>query len=141
MSAEGSTMDPADTLAVRALKDKRPKTVGECRTVMGLLSSYDQSIRDFSRVAGPLSALFEAEPEADKQKNNNKRTRGRGKNRGTPSNKPIIWTDEHQRILERLIDCLVEAPSLGSRTSISHSSCTMTPRTRAEVQCCIRNRR
>ena len=38
VSADGSKMDPADTLAVRALKEKRPKTVGECRALMGLLS-------------------------------------------------------------------------------------------------------
>ena len=114
VSADGSKMDPADTLAVRALKEKRPKTVGECRAVMGLLSYYRQYIRDFSRIAGPLYALLEAEPGADKQKKSNTRTtRGKVKNRGTPSNKPIIWTDEHQQILERLIDCLVEPPILG----------------------------
>ena len=42
VSAEGSKMDPADTLAVRALKEKRPRTVGELRSVMGLLSYYRQ---------------------------------------------------------------------------------------------------
>ena len=42
VSAEGSQMDPADTLAVRALKEKRPRTVGELRSVMGLLSYYRQ---------------------------------------------------------------------------------------------------
>lgn len=31
-------MDPADSHAVRALKEKRPRTVGELRAVMGLLS-------------------------------------------------------------------------------------------------------
>lgn len=83
VSAEGSKMDPAEILAVRALKDKRPKTVGECRTVMGLLSYYRQYIRDFSRIAGPLCALLEAEPGADKQKDNNTRTRRRKKQRDT----------------------------------------------------------
>lgn len=111
VSADGSKMDPADTLAVRALKEKRPKTVGECRAVMGLLSYYRQYIRNFSRIAGPLYALLEAEPGA--QTSSNTRMRGRAKNRGVPSNKPIIWTDEHQQILERLIDCLVEPSILG----------------------------
>ena len=36
-----------------------------------------------------------------------------GKNKGVPSHKPIMWTEEHQRILERLIDCLVEPRVLG----------------------------
>lgn len=30
-----------------------------------------------------------------------------------PSNKPILWTDKHQRALEQLIDCLLYPPVLG----------------------------
>ncbi len=33
VSAEGSKIDPADTIAVRVLKDKRPSNVGELRLV------------------------------------------------------------------------------------------------------------
>ena len=36
-----------------------------------------------------------------------------GKRKGVPSNQPIVWTEEHEHILERLIDCLVEPPVLG----------------------------
>lgn len=114
VSAEGSKMDPADTLAVRALKEKKPRTVGELRSVMGLLSYYRQYIRDFSRIAGPLYALTELDPGSDQQKDSNTRTRRvKGKNKGTPSHQLITWTDKHQQILERLIDCLVEPPILG----------------------------
>ncbi|KAJ8000091.1 hypothetical protein DPEC_G00201250 [Dallia pectoralis] len=66
VSAEGSKMDPADTAAVKALKEKRPRTVGELRAVMGLLSYYQQYIRDFSRIANPLYALMELDPGPDK---------------------------------------------------------------------------
>jgi len=38
VSAEGSKIDPADTEAVRALREKRPSTVGQLRAVLGLLS-------------------------------------------------------------------------------------------------------
>ncbi|KAJ8349859.1 hypothetical protein SKAU_G00249890 [Synaphobranchus kaupii] len=83
VSAEGSKMDPADTLAVTTLKEKRPRTVGELKSVMGLLSYYRQYIRDFSRIAGPLYALLEADPKADNLRGSNARTRkGKGKNRG-----------------------------------------------------------
>lgn len=75
VSAEGSKMDPADTAAVRALKEKRPRTVGELRAVMGLLSYYRQYIRDFSRMANLLYALMELDPGADKQKDRNARTK------------------------------------------------------------------
>lgn len=107
-------MDPGDTAAVRALKEKRPQTVGELRAVMGLLSYYRQYIRDFSHIAGPLYALTESDHKPDKHKDSNTRTiKVKGKLKGTPSHKQISWTDEHQRILERLIDCLVEPPILG----------------------------
>ncbi len=36
-----------------------------------------------------------------------------GKSKGVLSYKLIVWTDEHQTILEWLIDCLVEPPVLG----------------------------
>lgn len=42
VSAEGSKLDPAGTIAVRALKEKRSYTVGELRVSMGLLSYYRQ---------------------------------------------------------------------------------------------------
>lgn len=57
VSAEGSKIDPANTIAVRALKEKRPRTVGEVRAIMGLLSYYRQFIRDFAQIAGPLYNL------------------------------------------------------------------------------------
>lgn len=114
VSAKGSKMDPADTAAVRALKEKRPRTVGELRAVMGLLSYYRQYIRDFSRIANPLYALMELDPGPDKQKDRNTKTKAvKGKFKGTPSHKPITWTEKHQDILEGLIDCLVEPPILG----------------------------
>ncbi len=53
---KGSKMDPTDTLAVSALKEKRPRTVGELRAVMGLLSYYQQYIWDFSRMTSVCSA-------------------------------------------------------------------------------------
>lgn len=88
--------------------------MGELRAVMGLLSYYRQYIRNFSRVAGPLYALFEADPGAVEQKDIDPRTRKtKGKNRGDPSQKPITWTDQHQQILEELTDCLVAPPILG----------------------------
>lgn len=114
VSDEGSKVDPADTIAVRALKDKRPSNVGELRSVMGLLSYYRQYIKDFSRIAGPLYNLLKGTTKDNNvpQKKTNSR-QVKGKNKGVPSHTPIVWNEGHQRILERLIDCLVEPPVLG----------------------------
>lgn len=60
VSSEGSKIDPADTIAVRALKDKQPTAVGELRAIMGLLSYYRQYIRNFSQIAAPLYDLLRA---------------------------------------------------------------------------------
>lgn len=62
-------MDPADTIAVRALKEKRPRTVGELQTIMGLLSYYRQYIRGFSCIASPLYNLLKAYPKRQQSEN------------------------------------------------------------------------
>ena len=58
LSGEDSKTDPADTIPVRALKEKRPHTVREVRAIMGLLSYYRLYIRVFSCIVGPLCILL-----------------------------------------------------------------------------------
>ncbi|KAL6465913.1 hypothetical protein MHYP_G00260460 [Metynnis hypsauchen] len=101
VSAEGSRIDPADTIAVRALKEKRPKTVGELRAVMGLLSYYRQYIRDFSRIAGSLYNLLKATPDVmARESQDGKANRQKGKRKGALSHQPITWTAVHQQCAE-----------------------------------------
>ena len=113
MSAQGNRVDPADTAAVRALKNKHPGTVGEIRAILGLLSYYRQYIKDFSRIASPLYDLFKAPVETETLNNTKRKWQTKRNSRGVPSNTPIKWTDMHQSILEQLIDCLTQPPVLG----------------------------
>lgn len=113
VSAEGSRMDPADTVAVRAPKDKQPGTVGELRAILGLLSYYWQYIKDFSRIASPLYDLLKAPVETETLKNKKRKWQTKRNRRGVPSNTPIAWADVYQTILEQLIDCLIQPPILG----------------------------
>lgn len=112
VSAEGSRIDPADTAAVMALKDKRPATVGQLRAILGLLSYYRQYIKNFSRIAGPLYNLLKSAGPQDR-KDQKQSTRNNKKHTGAPSNQPIVWADKHQEVLEKLIDCLARPPILG----------------------------
>uniref|UniRef100_A0A3B3Q8H6 Gypsy retrotransposon integrase-like protein 1 n=1 Tax=Paramormyrops kingsleyae TaxID=1676925 RepID=A0A3B3Q8H6_9TELE len=112
VSEEGSKMDPADTAAVRNLKDIRPNTVGQLRAIMGLLSYYRQYIRDFSKIASPLYDLLKDTETGKAKCNGTKVQQDKGKKKGVPSHRPIVWTDKHQEILEGLIDCLIEPPVL-----------------------------
>lgn len=112
VSAEGSKIDPADT--VRSLVEKRPSTVGQLRAVLGLLSYYRQYIKDFSKIAGPLYDLLKGEGETKEEEHNETTTKcTKRKKKGVPFQKPILWTGKHQQRLETLIDCLAEPPVLG----------------------------
>ena len=58
VSADGYRVDPSNTKAVLALKETRPKTVGDVRKLLGLLGYYRRYIQDFSRVVQPLFKLL-----------------------------------------------------------------------------------
>ncbi len=113
VSAEGNRIDPADTAAVTALKNKQPSSVGELRAVLGLLSYYRQYIKDFSRIASPLYDLLKGPGETEILQNEKRKWQTKRNSRGVPSSTPIQWTDMHQSVLEQLIDCLTQPPVLG----------------------------
>ncbi len=113
VSTEGSRIDPADTVAVTALKEKRPSIVGELRKMLGLLSYYRRYIKDFSRIAKPLYDLLKSNEKNESTKKRDCREVTNRKRHVVPSSKLIEWTEYHQETLSKLIDCLVQPPILG----------------------------
>lgn len=119
VSAQGNKIDPADTAAIRVLKDRKPKTVGELGQIMGLLSYYHQYIKDFSLIASPLYELTKGLTPTESQQPQGRRLHKKGNAKVVPSHTPIEWTDLHHQVLEQLIDCLVR-PRLGFSSQCIH---------------------
>ena len=54
VSANGYTVDPANTKAVTGLREKTPTTIEEVRQLMGLLGYYRRLISNFSSIVSPI---------------------------------------------------------------------------------------
>ncbi len=93
ISKEGYRMDPGNIQPVLALKELRPKNIGEVRRLVGLLSVYRRFVPNFARLAKPLYDLLKIDADAS------------GKNRGKSSSR-VVWTEEHQKVAETLIDAV-----------------------------------
>ena len=81
--------------------------------MLGLLTYYRQYIKDFSGKASCLYELLKADTDEPYENNGRTKTRSKHLNHVVPSNKFITWTDQHQQVLEQLIDCLFHPPVLG----------------------------
>lgn len=116
VSGEGVQIDPKDLDAVICLKEKKPRTVGELRTLLGFLSYYRSFVQDFSRLARPLFDLLQSSHETNNEnkpapKSGKGRTKKDNKNQ-LPSRTPIIWTNEHQDIVSKFVEILTNPPIL-----------------------------
>lgn len=113
VSDEGVQTDPKDLDAVIALKEKKPRTVGELRTFLGFLSYYRSFIQDFSRLVRPLFELLQSHNDTN---NGNKSAPKRGKGHTKKGNKNQLpshtpRTSEHQEIVSKFVDILIN-PSI-----------------------------
>ena len=104
VSADGYKMDESNVNAVTNLLNRAPRTVGDVRKMLGLLSYYRRSIPSFAQNAKPLYDLLVAPTESNvKMKTSNGQLH---------SNAEIKWTEECQNALECIVDLLIKPPLL-----------------------------
>lgn len=109
VSADGIWVDSKDMEAVQALRERTPHTAGDVRQLLGFLSYYRAYVQDFTRIAKPLYDLLWVKgsyPASSQLKTS------KGKGGQLSSRAPIQWTQEHQRVLDRLINILSSPPVL-----------------------------
>ena len=104
VSAEGYRLDPTSTKPILELQKCTPVNVGDVRKLLDLLGYYRRYIENFSRIAKPMYDLLSVD-----QTSSNTPQTGRPK---LSSNLPIVWTEQHQHILNTLIEKLVSPPIL-----------------------------
>ena len=111
VSASGYRSDPANVEAVLSLKKSNPSTVGEVRKLLGRLGYYRRYIQNFARMAYPIYQLLQADP--DNVATTRCGNKQHSKLGSVPSSKPVVWGEQHQKALEKLLDHLTSAPVLG----------------------------
>ena len=109
ISEEGHRIGPAGIKPVVCLKGWIPRTVGDVRHLVSLLGYYRRYIPDFSRVAKPIYDLLK-ETLLKAKDVLSKSQKGTRSSTQVPSNRQIQWTEEHQQVLHKLLDCLTEPP-------------------------------
>ena len=116
LSKDGYRIDSASTEVLEKLKEP-PKTVGDVRSLLGFIGYYRSFIKDFSRKAKVLYDLLckdktgQTTEQTTQTADETKSKKGK-KIRGVqrPSTDTVCWTEEHQSVLEELLQCLKEPP-------------------------------
>jgi transposase InsO family protein len=101
VSREGVAPDPDKTSCIRDWPT--PHTPEDVRRFLGFAGYYRKFVKDFAKIASPLSALMPASV---------KKRRGRKKTTETPQ-KPWTWGRDEQKAFETLRDALAKPPILG----------------------------
>ncbi|KAJ9539086.1 hypothetical protein OSB04_031819 [Centaurea solstitialis] len=85
ISGDGVSVEPSKIEAIQ--KYEQPKNASEVRSFLGLAGSYRQLIRDFSKIAVPLTSL-------------------------TRKDVKFVWSEAQEDAFQTLKDCLTRAPIL-----------------------------
>ena len=111
ISQDGYQIDPKATCALIAMKNLRPRTVGEVRRLMGLLGVYRRNIKNFAQTAKHIYDLLSLDLRKKKNVTSTKHS-PRGNSGQVSSSSPVEWETQHQSALEVLIDHITSPPVL-----------------------------
>ena len=100
ISEEGYELDPADTEALDKFRTP-PRNIGELRSLLGFIGYYRSYVRDFSRRVKPLYDMLKG-----KVTKSTKGDKGTKSGQSYNAREKIEWKEEHQKILEEMIDYL-----------------------------------
>ena len=123
VSSEGHAPDPKDTEALKALREKRPGTVGEVRQILGLVGYFRKYISNFAQRAKPLYELLKGPATSSEQPQKTNRNKRKGNT--VPSSTPVKWEECHQSALNSLIDTL-SSPQIMAYPDFNHPFCLYT---------------
>ena len=84
-----------------------PKNINDIQTFLGLANFYRRFIRNFSRIAAPLSGMLKGSPEAFRRGKSKKRKRS-----PSPLQFKEFLTVEAKQAFEKLKACFIEEPLL-----------------------------
>ena len=94
ISSGGYTVDPKSIESITTKGRKQPNNVAELRSLLGLIGYFRRSIPNFSQLVKPLYALL------------------KDKDTKRKSKQLVEWKPEHQEILDKLLNRLIEPPIL-----------------------------
>ena len=95
ISFAGYTADPKNIIAVSSKLKKKPSSIIELQSILGLVGYFRRSIPDFSQTVIPLYQII---TDTQKKQKHSKET--------------IDWNDNHQAALDKLLHHLVTPPVL-----------------------------
>ena len=110
VSEKGYKLDSETIKPILNLQNVTPKTVGDVRRLVGLLGYYRRYIENFSRIAKPIYDLLTSDPDNTVKDKTIKSRQNKSATHQVPSSCCILWTEEHQKVLDKLIEKLITPP-------------------------------
>ena len=108
ISKDGYRADPQDSIVLEKFRAP-PKTVGELHSLLGFLGCYRCYVKNFSKILKPLYDLLKKDITQRKVKK--AKTSKKKETSQLDPKTAIEWTEQHQHILNEILDIL-KSPEL-----------------------------